>query len=249
MKLKNITDLQPREKLMLYGAKHLADKELLAILLGTGIKGKNVIVLAEEVLKILDENNYDNDIKDLLSISGLGEAKSSLITASLELSRRILCPDRKKIAAPSDALPYISHYSDRKQEHFLCLSLNGAHEVIQARVVSMGIVNRTLVHPREIFSDPLKDRAAAVLIAHNHPSGNIEPSQEDVEIVGAGDLVTELVGDLRGTPVSKDPDRWRKERASTRSGANITRIVLLAFFLIPLGGCIGFFLYRRLRHM
>jgi DNA repair protein RadC len=155
---------------------------LLAILLGTGIQGKNVFVLAEEVLKILDENNYKTGIKDLLLVSGLGKAKASLITASLELSRRILCPDRKKITAPADALPYISHYSDRKQEHFLCLSLNGAHEVIQARVVSMGLVNRTLVHPREIFSDPLKDRAAAVLIAHNHPSGNIEPSQEDIEI-------------------------------------------------------------------
>ncbi|MEA1911031.1 MAG: DNA repair protein RadC, partial [Spirochaetota bacterium] len=136
----------------------------------------------EDVLKILDKNNYKPGIKDLLSISGLGKAKSCLITAALELSRRILCPDKKKITAPADALPYISHYSDRKQEHFLCLSLNGAHEVIQARVVSMGLVNRTLVHPREIFSDPLKDRAAAVLIAHNHPSGNIEPSQEDIEI-------------------------------------------------------------------
>ncbi len=182
MEFKQKLELQPREKLMLYGAKHLADKELLAILLGTGIKGKNVIALSEEVLKILDENNYKTEIKDLLSISGLGKAKSSLITASLEFSRRILCPDRKKISAPADALPYISHYADRKQEHFLCISLNGAHEVIQARVVSMGLVNRTLVHPREIFSDPLKDRAAAVLIAHNHPSGNIEPSQEDVEI-------------------------------------------------------------------
>lgn len=177
-----LTGLKPREKLMLYGAQHLKDQELLAILLGTGIKGKNVTALAEEVLKILDINNYKTSIKDLLSISGLGKAKSSLIIASLELSRRILCPDRKKITAPADALPYINHYSDRKQEHFICLSLNGAHEVIQARVVSIGLVNRTLVHPREIYSDPLKDRAAAVLIAHNHPSGNVDPSQEDIEI-------------------------------------------------------------------
>lgn len=182
METKISIDLQPREKLILYGARHLTDKELLAILLGTGIQGKNVFVLAEEVLKVLDGNNYKTSVKDLLTISGLGKAKSTLITAALELSRRILCPDRKKITSPADALPYISHYSDRKQEHFLCLSLNGAHEVIQARVVSMGLVNRTLVHPREIFSDPLKDRAAAVLIAHNHPSGNIEPSQEDMEI-------------------------------------------------------------------
>ncbi len=182
MELKNISEKQPREKLIIYGAQHLSDKELMAILLGTGIKGKNVIALAEEVLTILDKYNYKTTIKDLLNISGLGNAKSTLITASLELSRRILCPERRKITAPTDALPYINHYSDRKQEHFLCLSLNGAHEVIQSRVVSMGLVNRTLVHPREIFSDPLKDRAAAVLIAHNHPSGNIEPSREDIDI-------------------------------------------------------------------
>ena len=182
METKNSVILQPREKLILYGARHLTDKELLAILLGTGIQGKNVFVLAEEVLKILDGNNYKTSIRDLLTISGLGKAKSTLISASLELSRRILCPDRKKITSPADAIPLISHYSDRKQEHFLCLSLNSAHEVIQVRVVSMGLVNRTLVHPREIFSDPLMDRAAAVLIAHNHPSGNIEPSQEDIEI-------------------------------------------------------------------
>ena len=182
METKNSIKLQPREKLILYGARHLTDKELLAILLGTGIKGKNVFALAEEVLKILDGYNYKTSVTNLLAVSGLGKAKSTLITASLELSRRILCPDRKKITSPADALPFISHYSDRKQEHFLCLSLNGAHEVIQSRVVSMGLVNRTLVHPREIFSDPLKDRAAAVLIAHNHPSGNTEPSQEDVEI-------------------------------------------------------------------
>jgi len=182
MEIDEKEELKPREKLILYGAGHLTDKELLAILLGTGIKGKNVIALSEEVLNILDENNYKTGIKELLSISGLGKAKSTLITASLELSRRILCPERKKITAPADALPFINHYSDRKQEHFLCISLNGAHEVIKSRVVSMGLVNRTLVHPREIFSDPLKDRAAAILIAHNHPSGNIEPSREDVEI-------------------------------------------------------------------
>ena len=182
MNVKELNGFKPREKLLLYGAGHLSDKELLAILLGTGIKGKNVEVLAEEVLKVLDEHNYKSAAVDLLSISGLGNAKTSLITASLELSRRILCPDRKKITAPSDALPYINHYSDRKQEHFLCISLNGAHEIIHIRVVSMGLVNRTLVHPREIFSDPLKDRAAAVLIAHNHPSGSVEPSKEDIEI-------------------------------------------------------------------
>jgi DNA repair protein RadC len=79
-------------------------------------------------------------------------------------------------------LPVIRHYADRKREHFLSISLNGAHEVIHSRVVSIGTVNRTFVHPREVFSDPLTDRAAAVIVAHNHPSGNVEPSREDADI-------------------------------------------------------------------
>ncbi len=184
----------PREKLMRYGAQVLSDSELLAILIGTGIKGKNVYLLAEEILLFLDHNNLQTNPQDLLSISGLGMAKSALITAAFELSRRILCPESKKITTPTDILPLISHYADRKQEYFLCLSLNGAHEVKFIRVVSIGLVNRTLVHPREIFSDPLKDRAAAIIIAHNHPSGNVTPSTEDNEITKRIKSAGEILG-------------------------------------------------------
>lgn len=189
----DISNEMPREKLISHGAENLSDRELLAILLGTGIKGKNVRSLAEEILLLLDRNNYQLKPETLLTVSGLGIAKSALITASVELSRRILCPEKKKIGTPKDILPLIHHYSDRKQEHFLCLSLNGAHEVKYIRVVSIGLVNRTLVHPREIFSDPIKDRAAAIVIAHNHPSGNMDPSLEDKEITrrikGAGEIL------------------------------------------------------------
>jgi DNA repair protein RadC len=79
-------------------------------------------------------------------------------------------------------LPLIRHYADRKQEHFICVSLNGANEVIATRVVSVGLVNKTQVHPREVFADSITDRATAVIVAHNHPSGSLEPSREDFEI-------------------------------------------------------------------
>ena len=79
-------------------------------------------------------------------------------------------------------LPLIRHYADRKQEHFLCVSLNGAQEVITTRVVSVGLADRAQVHPREVFADPITDRASAIIVAHNHPSGSLEPSKEDQEI-------------------------------------------------------------------
>ena len=137
--------LPPREKLAAYGPAYLADRELLAVLLGTGTRGKPVHRLAEEVLAILDEASGRPDLQDLRLVSGLGTAKSSLITAAFELARRVLCPGTHRIRFPADVIPLVRHYADRKQEHFLSLSLNGAHEVSAIRVVSVGLVNRALV--------------------------------------------------------------------------------------------------------
>jgi len=88
----------------------------------------------------------------------------------------------KKITAPGDAFPLYAEYCDKKQEHFMVTTLNGAHELIKTHVVSIGLVNRTLVHPREIFRPAIEDNAAAIMICHNHPSSNLEPSIEDKEI-------------------------------------------------------------------
>ncbi|MEW5815070.1 MAG: DNA repair protein RadC [Spirochaetota bacterium] len=173
---------RPREQLIAHGPEHLSDRQLLAILIGWGTKGRGVNLLAAEVLKLFDRLNGRLNVNDLMSITGLGEAKSAIIAAALEFSRRRLCPDRRRISFPADAIPLINHFSDRRQEHFLTLSLNGAHEVLNIRVVSVGLVNRTIVHPREVFADPLTDRAAAIIAAHNHPSGRVEPSREDREI-------------------------------------------------------------------
>ena len=112
----------------------------------------------------------------------MGPAKATLILAALEFARRRIRPEGLKISFPPDILPLIRHFADRKQEHFLCVSLNGANEVIQTRVVSVGLVNKTQVHPREVFADPITDRASAVIVAHNHPAGGTSPSQEDREV-------------------------------------------------------------------
>jgi DNA repair protein RadC len=118
----------------------------------------------------------------LSEFDGVGDAKSALVLAALEYARRRIKPEGAKIETPADLLPHVRHYADRKQEHFLCASINGANEILNIRVVSIGLVDRSPVHPREVFADALMDRAAAVIVAHNHPAGSLEPSAADVEI-------------------------------------------------------------------
>ncbi len=121
-------------------------------------------------------------MEELSAIEGMGPAKSALISAAMEFFRRRIKPEGLKISFPPDVLPLIRHYADRKQEHFICVSLNGANEVITTRVVSVGLVNKTQVHPREVFADPITDRASAIIVAHNHPAGGLTPSREDIQI-------------------------------------------------------------------
>jgi DNA repair protein RadC len=173
---------RPREKLLREGPEKLSDRELLCILLNTGIKGKSVNILAEELLNKLDKTNGIPSCKELAEISGLGETKIAAIAAVLELGRRRWGERETRIRCPDDIYNLIKHYADRRQERFISISLNGAHEVLAIRVVTVGLVNKTIVHPREVFSDPLQDRASAICVAHNHPSGKLEPSDEDNEI-------------------------------------------------------------------
>jgi DNA repair protein RadC len=183
---KRISDLpiieRPREKLLKKGAEALSDLELLAILIGSGTKSHDVMSVATCVLKILDTTNGTPNLDDLNKIDGVGLAKATIIAAALELARRRIRPEGLKISFPTDVLPLIKHFSDRKQEHFICISVNGANEVITTRVVSVGLVNKTQVHPREVFADPITDRASAIIVAHNHPVISLTPSKEDVEV-------------------------------------------------------------------
>ncbi len=169
----------PRERIIRLGVAALSDRDLVATLLGSGSPAVNVITLAEHVLRVLERVDFRATMDHLLAVPGMGPAKSGLVLAALELGRRIVAPRDYRIRYPADVLPLLHHFADRKQEHFVSVSLNGAHEVITVHVVSVGLVNRTLVHPREVFASPIAERAAAVIIAHNHPSGSVEPSRED----------------------------------------------------------------------
>lgn len=182
---RRITELpaqdRPREKLLAKGAVALTDQELLAVLLGKGTPGMDVMRLAVRLVRVIDEKGLGVRPEDLWEFDGVGNAKASLILAALEFARRRIKPEGSKIATPADLLPHVRHYADRKQEHFLCASINGANEILNIRVVSIGLIDRTPVHPREVFADALADRASAVIVAHNHPTGGLEPSAFDVE--------------------------------------------------------------------
>jgi DNA repair protein RadC len=175
-------DQRPRERLLNKGPAALSDTELLAILLNTGIPGKNVAELAGDLLALLDRSGGIPPVSELSRLPGMGESKSCAVAAMLEFGRRRWGCAGSLSSRPTDIFSLIRHYADRKQERFISISLNGAHEVLAARVVTVGLVNRTIVHPREVFADIIQDRAAAFVVAHNHPSGRLQPSPEDNEI-------------------------------------------------------------------
>jgi DNA repair protein RadC len=193
--IRDIPELdRPREKLIARGAGALSDAELLAVIIGRGIPGRDVLQVAAETEKVIGDAPPDRiSIGDLLRIKGMGEAKAAQIVAAFELARRHLLKERIQIKEARDVLPFVNEIRDKRQEYFVCLSLNGAHEVIENRVVTVGLLDSNQVHPREVFADPLVDRAAAVIFAHNHPSGNPSPSPEDIaltkRLVDAGKLL------------------------------------------------------------
>ena len=185
---------RPREKLLRMGAKALSDQELLAVMLGKGTSTMDVMTLALKLARLIDEKGLDVKPDELSQFDGVGNAKATLILAAIEFARRRIKPEGAKIVTPADLLPHVRHYADRKQEHFLCASINGANEILNIRVVSIGLIDRSPVHPREVFADALCDRASAVIVAHNHPSGGLEPSASDIDVTAQLKAAGAIVG-------------------------------------------------------
>ncbi len=185
---------RPREKLLARGPAALSNEELLAVLLGSGTRRMGILDLAARVLRSLEGRLGSASPEELVQLPGLGQAKACQIVAAFELARRELSRPRVVIEHAADALPYLESIRAQRQEHFVCLSLNGAHEVLASRVVTIGLLDQNQVHPREVFADPIADRAAAILVAHNHPSGTLAASPEDVALTARLARAGELLG-------------------------------------------------------
>lgn len=185
----------PREKLVKYGASNLSDAELLHLLVGSGNKQVSAAEISKQILKLLKEKGSSITYDELASIKGMGQAKTSEIIALFELGRRYLMPaDRPTIRDTDDAVAQLDNIRDKKQEYFVVLTLDGANRLINNTIVFQGTLNQSLVHPREIFAKAIEDRAASIIVAHNHPSGNVDPSDEDIKVTQKLKEAGELLG-------------------------------------------------------
>ena len=185
---------RPREKLERKGVGSLSNLELLMVILGRGMQGKDVKSLSKEILKIVENDPQNFDLKQLQSINGIGLAKASQILASFEFAKRFLIKDKTKIQNVDDIIELANEIRGKKQEHFLTLTLSGSGSLIEKRVVFKGTINQSIIHPREIFADAISDRAAGIVFVHNHPENDPEPSHEDIAITKRLVEVAQLVG-------------------------------------------------------
>jgi DNA repair protein RadC len=174
---------RPREKIAKKGVVALTDTELIEAILGRGVINRDVRTIARDIAAMLGDHTREIRYEDMLAIGGIGPTKAAQIMACLELGRRRYEPAGVvKIQKPEDVLPLVGTYRDKPQEYFICINLTGAGEVIRSRVVTIGILNHSLVHPREVFAGAITDRAASVICVHNHPSGSLDASAQDIAI-------------------------------------------------------------------
>jgi DNA repair protein RadC len=184
--MKTVKDMpahsRPREKLQEKGVAALTDEELVAAILGMGTAGRDVRAIAKQVAALIREKQKNLSLTELMDVPGMGLAKSAQILSAFELARRHLIKDTVKISRAQDVLPLVNDLIEKRQEHFLCISLNGANEIIEKRIVTVGLLNMSPVHPREVFADVIVDRAASVIFVNNHPSGDLQPSDADLRM-------------------------------------------------------------------
>ncbi len=191
---------RPRERLLLEGATYLSNAELLAILLRTGSKGQSALAIAQTLLKQVRGLKFLNEItiEELVSIQGIGESKAVQLLASIELGKRITKASHIKqdaILSPEDCVSFLS--ADMKhltQEHFVVLFLDTKNYIMGQKTIFIGSLNKAIVHPREVFKEAIKRSSASVICAHNHPSGDATPSQQDIQLTHRLYEAGELIG-------------------------------------------------------
>lgn len=190
----NLKKYDIRSKTLKNGLSYPFDFELICLILGSGTKALPVEKMAKKIIEVLDSCEKDKIVESLLSIKGIGEGKALAVAAALEFGKRRCSYLRAPIKTPQDIIPFVRNYAINTREYFLMISLNGGHEIIQIHVVSIGTINKTIIHPREVFVEAIKENASAVIICHNHPSGNCNPSNEDIETTKMLKNASEILG-------------------------------------------------------
>jgi len=213
MKIKDLPDSsKPRERFLKHGPEALSDAELFAIILRTGIAGENVIEMSNRLIKEYGlDKLFDCSLKELQKIKGIGPSKAMQILTMKELGKRYSQSKNpiKKISCAKDVFDYFHEILDgKKQENFYILALNNQNNIVKEELISKGILDSALIHPREIFKPAIKNSASKIILVHNHPSGDPTPSKEDIDVtkklIEAGKLIDIKVLDH----VIIGSDRW-----------------------------------------
>jgi DNA repair protein RadC len=190
-----VPPLRPRERLRAHGASRLSDAELLALVLGSGVAGRSVARIAGRLARRRADELSQWPLARWMLMPGIGLARAAAMVAAFELGRRAGRPgERAPIRGPEDVLGQVRDLVQARREHFVVLLLNARHELQCRETVSIGSLNASIVHPREVFLPAILHSAASVVLVHNHPSGDPEPSEEDLGITRRLVQVGELVG-------------------------------------------------------
>lgn len=201
-KIKDIPNIdRPRERFLKKGPDALSKSDLLAIVLGSGIKGKNVQKLAQQIIKKFSHNFLDVTVNDLQTVDGIGPAKALQIASAISLMKRFYEENNGKeiiIKNSKDVLALTYDLRNFKKEHLVCLYLNARNALIKKETISIGLIDKSLLHPREVFHPAVELNASNIILIHNHPSGNTNPSEKDLAIVKK---ISEA-GNLMGIPVT-----------------------------------------------
>jgi len=186
----------PREKMIMKGAAALSNVELLQAIICSGGKGNDVKKIAKNLYTTIEKVGPDSlTIDDVKAIKGIGNAKATVVFAALEFWRRMYTKQTAPLIDSAEkAAEQLDFIREKKQEYFVMLTLDGARRLIKSRIITIGTLTASYVHPREVFSPAIEDRAASIIIAHNHPSGALDVSEQDIEVTRRIKMAGELLG-------------------------------------------------------
>ena len=185
---------QIRELTLINGLSFPSDQELIMLILGSGGKSCPIEQVAQQAIRIMDASNQDTLIDNLCKVKGIGKNKALALAAAWELGRRRTSFQRAIVTTPKDLLPYVQHFAMYPTEHFVTAILNGAQEILDIKLISVGGTNKAFIHPREVFAEAISRHASAIICCHNHPGGSPRPSQADIDSTKALKKAADALG-------------------------------------------------------